>query len=304
MTTEEGKRWIKQSLSKISFNFVVDMTEERGFTEVQSVYIDESHESNGETISTRSLLFNIGTDASANTNTKRGRTKSLEFGSKLHHSIEMRGYNLGYTSQVQNIGEVSNKGYELTLSGDLIRGKDYVLTANLTFGHNKMVVEKLNNTDNILWNQNSRWKSSYNDYCLRVGDEVGLIYGFVYDGLYSPDEFTFDPNQNFLAIPKEGTVINTIFDDSNSGEATLPGKIKFKDLNGDGQITASDDPNISDDRTVIGNTNPKYQGGFGLSGQYKDWDFTANFTYMLDFDINNATAYALSSVSGAPVGVI
>jgi TonB-linked SusC/RagA family outer membrane protein len=207
--------------------------------------------------------------------------------------------NLGYTSQVQNIGEVSNKGYELTLSGDLIRGKDYVLTANLTFGHNKMVVEKLNNTDNILWNQNSRWKSSYNDYCLRVGDEVGLIYGFVYDGLYSPDEFTFDPNQNFLAIPKEGTVINTIFDDSNSGEATLPGKIKFKDLNGDGQITASDDPNISDDRTVIGNTNPKYQGGFGLSGQYKDWDFTANFTYMLDFDINNATAYALSSVSGA-----
>ena len=99
MTTEEGKRWIKQSLSKISFNFVVDMTEERGFTEVQSVYIDESHKSNGETISTRSLLFNIGTDASANTNTKRGRTKSLEFGSKLHHSIEMRGYEAGFWQQ-------------------------------------------------------------------------------------------------------------------------------------------------------------------------------------------------------------
>ena len=68
----------------------------------------------------------------------------------------------------------------------------------------------------------------------------------------------------------------------------MPGKIKFKDLNGDGRITDAD-------RTVIGNTNPKWQGGFGLSGQYKDWDFTANFTYMLDFDINNATAYTLSS---------
>ena len=46
---------------------------------------------------------------------------------------------------------------------------------------------------------------------------------------------------------------------------------------------------------MIGNTNPKIQGGFGLSGQWKDFDFTANFTYMLDFDINNATAYTLSA---------
>jgi hypothetical protein len=71
----------------------------------------------------------------------------------------------------------------------------------------------------------------------------------------------------------------------------MPGKIKFKDLDGDGKITDKD-------RTVIGNTNPKWQGGFGLSGQYKDFDFTANFTYMLDFDVYNGTAYALSSSSG------
>ena len=53
--------------------------------------------------------------------------------------------------------------------------------------------------------------------------------------------------------------------------------------------------NFTIDKTVIGNTNPKYQGGFGLSGQWKDFDFTANFTYMLDFDVYNATAFALSS---------
>jgi hypothetical protein len=87
------------------------------------------------------------------------------------------------------------------------------------------------------------------------------------------------------------TVINDVSGSSNSGIATLPGKIKFKDLDGDGRITEND-------RTVIGNTNPKIQGGFGLNGQYKDFDFTANFTYMLDFDINNATAYELSSSNG------
>ena len=84
------------------------------------------------------------------------------------------------------------------------------------------------------------------------------------------------------------TIINQISGDSNSGIATLPGKVKFKDLNGDGYIT-------EDDRTVIGNTNPKVQGGFGLSGQWKGFDFAMNFNFMLDFDVNNATAYQLSS---------
>ena len=78
----------------------------------------------------------------------------------------------------------------------------------------------MNDTDDVIWDQNDRWKSSYNDYCLRVGDQLGLIYGFVYDGIYSIDEFNFDPNQNFLAIPKEGTVINTVFSNSTSGEPT------------------------------------------------------------------------------------
>lgn len=194
----------------------------------------------------------------------------------------------GFTQQIQNIGQVTNKGFEFTVNGDILRGKDYVLSANFTLGFNKMVVDKLNNTDDVLWLQNDRWKSSYNDYCLKVGDEVGLIYGFVYDGLYSFDEFTFDPTQGNIAVPKENTVINEVFESSNSGEATLPGKIKFKDLDGDGKIT-------EDDRTVIGNTTPDFQGGFGLNGQWKGFDFTANFNFMVGFDINNATAYQLSS---------
>ena len=214
---------------------------------------------------------------------------------------------IGYTSQMQNIGQVTNKGVELSVSGDILQGKDYVLSANVNFGFNKKKIDKLNGTDNIVWDQNDRWKSSYNDYCLRVGDEVGLIYGFVYDGLYGFDEFYFDPLNNYQAIPwgssaadngtstncaprEDGyvTVINDISGNSNSGIATLPGKVKFKDLDGDGRITEND-------RTVIGNTNPKIQGGFGLSGQWKNFDFTANFTYMLDYDLNNATAYTLSS---------
>ncbi|MFC0877212.1 SusC/RagA family TonB-linked outer membrane protein [Saccharicrinis sp. FJH2] len=202
----------------------------------------------------------------------------------------------GYTTQVQNIGQVTSRGFELTLNTDIARGTHYVLSGNLTFGLNKMVVDKLNNTDDVLWYNNGRWSSAYNDYCLKVGDQVGLIYGFIYDGIYGMDEFTFDPNQNFTAIPNEGTIINTVSGTSNSGDPTLPGKIKFKDISGpdgapDGQIDEYD-------RTVIGNTNPKIQGGFGFSGQYKGLDFAINFNYMYDFDVNNATAYQLSSSEG------
>ena len=219
---------------------------------------------------------------------------------------------VGYNNQMQNIGQVTNKGIEFAISGDILQGKDYVLSANVNFGWNRKVIDKLDGgADFKPYEGSIRWqtKDMY-DYYLKVGDEVGLIYGFVYDGLYGFDEFYYDPLNNYQAVPwgssaadngtsknqaprEDGyvTVINDVSGTSNSGIATLPGKIKFKDLNGDGRIDEND-------RTIIGNTNPKIQGGFGLSGSWKDFDFTANFTYMLDFDVNNATAYALSASQG------
>ena len=209
----------------------------------------------------------------------------------------------GYTTQMQNIGKVQNKGFELTVNGDILRGKDYVLSGNLTFGMNKMTIKQLNATDKVLYNTARNWKSADEaDYKLEVGGELGLFYGYVYDGLYTADEFFWDATQNYLAVPYSdevprydengnrlpNTVVNMALGKSNSGEATLPGKIKLKDLNGDGIVDQND-------KTVIGNSNPDFQGGFGLSGQWKDFDFTANFTYMVGFDVYNATAYTLSS---------
>jgi TonB-linked SusC/RagA family outer membrane protein len=185
----------------------------------------------------------------------------------------------GYSKQMQNVGQVTNKGFELTINGDILRGKDYVLSGNLTMGFNKTKVDKLNGEDTELWTTSSRWKSSDNDFCLREGSEVGLIYGYVYDGIYSFDEFE---RSGFNYVAKEGTV------NCDAIYGTYPGRPKFKDLNGDGKIDEND-------RTVIGNTTPRLQGGFGLSGQWKNFDFTANFTYMLNYDLLNATAYELSS---------
>ncbi len=205
----------------------------------------------------------------------------------------------GYTKQMQNIGKVQNSGFDLTLSGDIVRGKDYVVSANLTLGHNKMKIKQLNATDDVLYNTAGKWKSNdEEDYKLEVGGELGLLYGYVYDGLYTFDDFQFD---NTTAVGNtqqlvngqliSGAIVNEALASSQAGASTLPGKIRLKDLNGDGKIDKND-------KTVVGNTNPRWQGGFGFSGQYKDWDFAMNFSYMLDFDVYNATAFALSSNIG------
>ena len=106
----------------------------------------------------------------------------------------------GYTRQQQNIGKVQNNGWELTINGDLLRGKDYVLSANLTLGHNKMTVKELNATDTRIYNKAGAWSSSdQNDYLLEVGGEVGLMYGYVYDGLYTWDEFLYPTTSTYAA---------------------------------------------------------------------------------------------------------
>jgi hypothetical protein len=196
---------------------------------------------------------------------------------------------------MQNIGKVQNSGFELTVNGDILRSKDFVLSANVTVGHNKMKVKQLNASDDVLYNYSSRFSSSgKDDYILQVGGEVGLFYGYVYDGLYTVDDFDIDTwNNKTKWVLKEGVpeMTTDVLGASTSGDPSMPGKIKFKDLDGDGKITTKD-------RQVIGNTNPRWQGGFGISGQWKDFDFAANFTYMINFDVYNGTAYALSSSSG------
>jgi TonB-linked SusC/RagA family outer membrane protein len=193
----------------------------------------------------------------------------------------------GYDTQMQNVGQVTNRGFDLTINANILQKNDYFLKANFTFGSNRTVIDKLNGTDEVLWATSDRWKSSDFDYALKVGDQLGLIYGYVYDGIYNFDEFTPTQTYGYSALP--GTVnCDALF-------GTAPGKPKFKNFV-DG-VDGAGDVNIvnENDKVIIGNTNPKFSGGFGLSGGWKNFDLTANFNFIYGFDVNNATRYTLSS---------
>ncbi len=189
----------------------------------------------------------------------------------------------GYKQQMQNIGQVTNRGFDLTVNAHIIKRNDAFLNGMLTFGANKTRIDKLNGTEDVLWMTSNRWRSSDFDYMLRVGDQLGLIYGYVYDGIYSFDEFTLEGNN---WVPKPETVNN----DALFG--TQPGRPKFKNFVDEEGATNVVNEN---DKVVIGNTNPKFSGGFNLSGGWRNFDVTANFNIIYGFDVNNATRYTLSS---------
>jgi hypothetical protein len=84
---DDPKKEVKKVLSfkTASFNLTVNMTEERGFLEVQSVYVDEHYDRFDKLMVTRSLLFNVGDYGS-------DMGSPIESDEDLHDYIREQGY--------------------------------------------------------------------------------------------------------------------------------------------------------------------------------------------------------------------
>lgn len=181
----------------------------------------------------------------------------------------------GYTSQVQNVGATANNGFELQLSGSPIQNKNFSWNVSFNISTNKNKILSLGNQESFLVTSN--WAGSANafDYIVKVGSEVGTMYGLVNDGYYKIDDFNYDASTGAYTL-KDGIV-----SDADIAGTIQPGTIKFKDLNGDGKVT------IDDDRTVIGNANPSYFGGINQQFVYKNFDMSVFLNFQVGNDIVN-----------------
>ena len=117
-----------------------------------------------------------------------------------------------------------------------------------------------------------------NDYIAMVGEALGNMYGYVWDGVYQYDDFNIHPDLGMSL--KSGVADNS----THLGETVKPGYVKYKDLDGDNVIT-------DNDRTIIGNGYPDIFGGFASTFHVYGFDLSAVFQFSCGNDIFNVTRY-------------
>ncbi|MFM2264756.1 MAG: hypothetical protein RLZ77_172 [Bacteroidota bacterium] len=179
----------------------------------------------------------------------------------------------GYDFQYRNMGEIQNTGLETSFNYAAIEKKNYGLNFSFNIGFNKNRINSLGILSDF--GVNTNWASTAigNDFVVRVGEPIGLMYGYVSDGRYEVSDFAFN-NGTYALLPgvaNASTIVGTV----------SPGTMKLKDLNGDGIV------NVNDQR-VIGDANPIHTGGFVINGNVYGFDVSAAFNWSYGNDVYNA----------------
>lgn len=193
----------------------------------------------------------------------------------------------GYTTQIQNVGSTYNKGFEFQLSGAPIAKRDFSWNTSFNISFNKNKITSLGAYQNsFLFSSGWGGQNQPSDYLVRVGQPVGVIWGLVTDGYYKVEDFNFN-GTTYTLKPEVA---------SNQGitaQAPQPGSLKFRDISGpDGKPDGIIDDR---DRTIIGNTQPKFFGGWNHQLTYKNFDFSVFLNFQFGNDIYNANKLEFTS---------
>lgn len=204
----------------------------------------------------------------------------------------------GYVEQWQNLGRVENKGIEISLNTYNIQTRDFSWSTNLTFDMSRNKVLDIGGIEytsvNIAHGQMANDISR-----IIVGQPIGVGYGYVADGNYQLADFiAYDRNGTAYEHPEDVVTSSNINDftfELKDGVTKLnsvnvqPGDRKYKDFDGDNEVT-------SNDRQVISDSNPDFTMGFGNTFTYKGFELTLFFEGVYGRDILNE--FKLCSESG------
>ncbi len=162
-----------------------------------------------------------------------------------------------------NTGDMSNNGFELQLNYISPKYGDFSWNGNFNISRYKNKLVKLNNMVNTIGG----------DIRLIKDQPMGVYYGYVYDGIFqTPDEVANHAQQTGAA----------------------PGRMKFRDLDGNGVINEND-------RCIIGDPNPDFSLGLNLDFKYRDFTLSTFFCGDFGFDIYNPTLRQLNFMGNGGV---
>ena len=140
----------------------------------------------------------------------------------------------GYSNVYMNMGKTANKGLEITINSKNIVTKDFTWGTNLVWSWNKNEIKDLYGDEKS--DIGNRWF---------IGEPISVIYDYEMVGIWQKDEIDRGDHLNW-------------------DPQAQPGDVKLRDVNGDGKI----DPN--DDKTIQGQTTPKWIGGLTNTFTYKN----------------------------------
>ncbi len=173
----------------------------------------------------------------------------------------------GFTTELRNIGEVENRGFEATLNlQDRIGDLGWSISGNFATNKNE-VISLAPGVPQIL----TAGGTGVTLWITTPGEPIGSYYNPVYDGVFN--------NQAELdAVPR---VANA-----------RPGDFRYLDVNGDGKI------DFASDRVIQGNYFPDYTYGLTLSLDYKGFDLSASMQGAQGQEILNLMRRYIYNIEG------
>ena len=154
-------------------------------------------------------------------------------------------------AKYMNTGEMKNHGFELNLGYHSPQYGDFSWDASLNASMYRNKLVKLNDEVSVIGG----------DFRLIEGQPMGVYYGYISDGIFQ----TADEVSNHAIQEGKGV-----------------GRLKYRDINGDGTVNEAD-------RCIIGDPNPDFAMGLTLTANYKNWTFSTFFAGEFGFDIYNGT---------------
>lgn len=173
------------------------------------------------------------------------------------------------TSVLQNLGEVRNRGFEISLSWSDDAGPDfhYTISGNLSYNQNEFTKNKFGGNQ-MFFAGGSASTGGQLGTVTTMGEPLGSFYGYKVIGIFqtAADVQSYTDPKGTLYQPD-----------------AQPGDFKYAKLSDDGIGAIG-----GNDRTVIGNPNPKYFYGINTSFRYKNFDLSLDFNGVAGVDIYNA----------------
>ena len=223
--------------------------------------------------------FNVGVDMAFLNNRL---TVTADWFQKKSHDMLLKkdnmlilGYPMWNGQMWENVGKMKATGWELSINWADHKGDwDYAVGVNLSSVKNKAVT--------LLGGDSPIYAGSFNgDYIIRneEGGEISRFYGYIADGIF----------QNQTEINAHTNEYGKIIQPN-----AVPGDIRFRDLNHDGELNDKD-------KAYIGSAFPDLMVGINARVAWKNIDFVTNFYGTIGNDVFNTTKGRYSGAGGENV---